>query len=86
MRARRYRQWLSGLSVSGDSSKPAQSKAAEAPAKKVKILPEDVTFLVDHFEVSKIVATKMLREAEGRREKAVEDFVLPKPTAVAGSA
>lgn len=77
---------LSGLSVA-DKEKAdktsAEKKAAEAPAKKVKVAPEDVTYLVEQLEVTKNKATAMLKEAEGKREKAIEDFVLPKTAAAA---
>ena len=72
---------LSGLSV-GDgndvSKKEGGEKKADAPAKKVKVAQEDVNFLVEHLEVSKTSATSMLKAAEGSRQKALEDFILPK--------
>ena len=74
---------LSGLSVAdkkGEESKGSAEKKAEAPAKKIKINQEDVAFLVTHLEVTKTAATSMLRAADGQREKAVEEFVLPKAT------
>ena len=70
---------LSGLSVA-DKEKAAEKGGEdkkEAP-KKVKVAPEDVAFLVEQLEVSKNVATAMLKKAEGSRDKAVEVFVLPK--------
>ena len=72
---------LSGLSVGDKAADGKQSegdaKKAEAP-KKVKVNAEDVNFLVEQLEVSKTVATGMLKGAEGSREKAVESFVVPK--------
>ncbi|KAL9058093.1 MAG: hypothetical protein Q9162_001955 [Coniocarpon cinnabarinum] len=74
---------LSGLSVADkektDKKDAAEKQAAAAPAKKVKVLPEDVSYLVEELEITKPVATGMLRRAEGKREKAIEDFVLSKP-------
>lgn len=70
---------LSNLSVagSGAATTTQQAKAADAPAKKVKIDAADVTFLVDNLEVTKAKATSMLRAADGSKDKALEDFVLP---------
>lgn len=79
---------LSGLSV-GDSKsgekEDAGEKKAEVPAKKVKVAQEDVAYLVEHLEVNKNTATTMLKAADGERDKAIMDFVLPKSATPASS-
>lgn len=81
---------ISNLSVGSSgplaASKPAAEAAKAEPAKKVKIDAADVSWLVSELEVSKTVATGMLRAAEGKKDKAVEEFVLPRGRAAAASA
>ncbi|KAI9656391.1 MAG: hypothetical protein M1831_004643 [Alyxoria varia] len=46
------------------------------PAKKVKIDPADVTFMVEELEVSKSKATEMLKGNEGKRDAALKAFIV----------
>lgn len=80
---------ISNLTVNNAaSSGPAKTTdTAKAPsAKKVKIDANDVTWMVAELEVSKSAATAMLRAADGKRERAVEKFILPQPVNVASQA
>ncbi|ETN38641.1 uncharacterized protein HMPREF1541_06678 [Cyphellophora europaea CBS 101466] len=66
----------SGLKKTDTAKKPEQKTDAE-PRKKIKIASEDVTFLVEELDLTKVKATELLRTHEGDAVKAVRAFISP---------
>lgn len=73
---------VSNLSLQGEergAGKGEGKKEGEALVKrKIRVRDEDVKFLVEELEVGRRKAEEMLRAAEGEREGAMRDYVLPK--------
>jgi NACalpha-BTF3-like transcription factor len=70
--------------ASGGGKKTEATKKVEAKKKeeaevkkKIKVSQEDVTFLVDELDLSKVKATELLRSYEGDATKAIKAFIAP---------
>lgn len=70
--------------ASGGGKKTEASKKVEAKRKeeaevkkKIKVSQEDVAFLVDELDLSKVKATELLRSHEGDATEAIMAFITP---------
>jgi NACalpha-BTF3-like transcription factor len=70
--------------ASGGAKKTEASKKVEAKKKeeaevkkKIKVSQEDITFLVNELDISKVKATELLRSYEGDATKAIKAFIAP---------
>lgn len=65
---------MKGLGDVSDT-KVGKKDQKQAPAKKIKLDPKEVEFIVEWCYVGKKKAEQMLREAEGDGDKAISDWV-----------
>ena len=63
--------------TAAEAKKDGSSKAEEPKKAKVKVSAEDVAFLVEELDLSKVKATELLRGSEGDVGKAVGAFLRP---------
>ena len=57
--------------------KSEESKKDDVPKKKVKIVSEDVNWLMEELDLTKSKATELLRAHEGDAMNAAKEFIMP---------
>ncbi|KAL2403054.1 hypothetical protein ABEF95_016170 [Exophiala dermatitidis] len=68
----------SGLGKKTDDTKKAEGTKKDVEVKKkIKIAAEDVNFLVEELDLSKVKATDLLRSHEGNATEAIKSFLRP---------
>lgn len=67
----------SGVSKKKDDPKKAEAKKEVEVKKKIKVAAEDVAFLVDELELSKVKATELLRSHDGDATLAIKAYITP---------
>ncbi|KAK7903612.1 hypothetical protein LTR67_001632 [Exophiala xenobiotica] len=67
----------SGVSKKKEDPKKTEAKKEIETKKKVKVAAEDVNFLVEELDLSKMKATELLRSHDGNANLAVKAFITP---------
>ena len=68
----------SGGAKKTEASKKVEEKKKEAEVKKkIKVSQEDVTFLVEELDLTKVKATELLRSHDGDAMTAIKAFITP---------